>query len=201
MKRCYRFYFGFLTAQEKWLNKMARDGWHLIKTAELSYDFEPCKPDEYEYRIEFIAQMSLSESKKYRDFLRDMGYDVLYKNFNLDWNTGKFQWRPFGKGMGQLSTSPGTFNRELLIIAKKRDGKPFELHSTNSDKANYLKVPRNAWLSTALFLLALAVLRYVLDSITSTVIILSVIGILTLIPVFLYQKKIHHFKQAGEIQE
>lgn len=180
---------------------MARDGWHLINTAKLSYDFEPCKPDEYEYRIEFIAQMSMPESKKYRDFLKDMGYDVLYKNFNLDWNTGKFQWRPFGKGMGQLSTSPGTFNRELLIVGKKKDGKPFELHSTNADKADYLKVLRNAWLSAALLLLAFAVWKCLSEWGSVTSLVMCAAFILSLFPVFLYQRQIRYLNKSSQIQE
>ena len=201
MKRCYRFYFGFLTAQEKWLNKMARDGWRLVKTSQLSYDFEPCKPGEYEYRLEFIAQLSLSESKKYHDFLKDMGYDVIYKNFNLDWNTGKIRWRPFGKGMGQFSTSPGTFNRELLIVGKKKDGKPFELHSTNADKAKYLKVLRNAWLSATLLFLVFAVWKYLSEWVSVTFLVMCAAFILSLIPVFLYQRQIRHLKKSSQIQE
>lgn len=201
MKRCYRFCFGFLTAQENWLNKMAQSGWHLIKTTRLAYDFEPCTPDEYEYRIDFIAQISLSESKKYHDFLKEMGYDVLYKNSNLNWSAGKIRWRPFGKGTGQFSTNPGTFNRELLIIGKKRDGKAFELHSTNEDKAEYLSVVRKAWLSAALLFLVLAAVRYRSESISATVIILGVLGILTLIPVLPYQKKIRQYKKAAQMQK
>lgn len=201
MKRYYRFFFNLLTAQENWLNKMAQSGWHLIKATRLTYDFEPCKPNEYEYRIDFIAQMSLPESKKYLSFLKDMGYDVLYKNSNLNWSAGKIRWRPFGKGMGQFTTNPGTFNRELLIVGKKTDGKPFELHSTNEDRAEYLSVLRNAWLSASLLFLVLAAVRYRSESMTAAVMILCILGILTLLPVFPYQKKIHHFKQAGEIQE
>ena len=145
--------------------------------------------------------MSLPESKKYLSFLKDMGYDVLYKNGNLNWSAGKIRWRPFGKGMGQFTTNPGTFNRELLIVGKKTDGKPFELHSTNEDRAEYLSVLRNAWLSASLLFLVLAAVRYRSESMTAAVMILCILGILTLLPVFPYQKKIHHFKQAGEIQE
>ena len=201
MKRCYRFFVGFLTAQEKWLNKMARDGWRLIKTTELSYVFEPCKPDEYEYRIDFIAQMSLPESKEYLTFLKDMGYDVLYKNSNLNWSAGKIRWRPFGRGMGQFTTNPGTFNRELLIVGKKKDGKPFELHSTNEDKADYFKTLRNAWLSLSVLFLVFAVWKFISETMTTTFLVLGVVGILSLIPVILYQSDIHRFRKTAEIQE
>ena len=201
MKRCYRFFVGFLTAQEKWLNKMARDGWRLIKTTELSYVFEPCKPDEYEYRIDFIAQMSLPESKEYLTFLKDMGYDVLYKNSNLNWSAGKIRWRPFGMGMGQFTTNPGTFNRELLIVGKKKDGKPFELHSTNEDKADYFKTLRNAWLSLSVLFLVFAVWKFISETMTTTFLVLGVVGILSLIPVILYQSDIHRFRKTAEIQE
>ena len=130
-----------------------------------------------------------------------MGYDVIYKNFNLDWNTGKIRWRPFGKGMGQFSTSPGTFNRELLIVGKKKDGKPFELHSTNADKAKYLKVLRNAWLSATLLFLVFAVWKYLSEWVSVTFLVMCAAFILSLIPVFLYQRQIRHLKKSSQIQE
>ena len=180
---------------------MARKGWRLVETGYLSFGFEPCKPGEFEDRVEFIAQMSQSKSENYHDFLKDCGYDVLYKNFHLDWTTGKINWRPYGQGRGQLSTYPGTFNRELLIVGKKKDGKPFELHSTNADKADYLRVLRNAWLSIAAFFLVFAVWKYFSERISVTFLVMSVACILSLIPVFLYQKQIQYFKKAAEIQE
>ena len=180
---------------------MARKGWRLTGTSHLSYDFEPCKPGEYEYRVEFIAQMSRAESEKYRDFLEDCGYDVLYKNLNLDWTTGKLTWRPYGHGLGQFSTSPGTFNRELLIVGKKKDGKPFELHSTNADKAVYLRQLRNAWLSVAILLLGLSILKIVQEDLTLAALALGVSGIFCLLPAVRYQLKIHVCKEAAEIRE
>lgn len=201
MKKYYRFFFSFLQAQENWLNRMAQKGYRLTETNLLSYGFEPCKPGEYEYRIEFIGEKSKAESINYSDFLKGLGYDVLYKNINLNWTTGKIKWRPYGQGKGQISTFPGTFNRELLIVGKKKDGKPFELHSTNVDKANYFKVLRNAWLSLALLFLVFAVWKYLSERISVTFLVMCIACILTLIPVLLYQKQIHDYKEAAKIQE
>ncbi|WP_018750576.1 hypothetical protein [Paenibacillus sanguinis] len=39
----------------------------------------------------------------------------------FDFMDGKLRWRPYGKGWGQIATSPGTFNKELLILEKKRE--------------------------------------------------------------------------------
>ncbi len=55
-KRCYRFYGGLLTSQEKWLNGMAERGYRLIRAEKLLYEFEACKPGQYQYRLEFVGR-------------------------------------------------------------------------------------------------------------------------------------------------
>lgn len=44
---------------------------------------------------------------------------------------------------GRIATNNSTFNRELLIVEKKNDGKPFELHTSFEDKENYYRNLRN----------------------------------------------------------
>lgn len=89
MKKCYRFFGGFLDTQEKWLNKMAHKGYRLINTGKIMYEFEECAPDEYQYCVEFVAHKSYKSEKEYRSFLEELGYKVFYKNANLNYSIGK----------------------------------------------------------------------------------------------------------------
>ena len=154
-KICYRFYFSFLQPQERFLNRMAAAGWRLVRTGKLQYEFEPCAPGEWEYRVEFVAALSWADNQDYAEFLRGLGYDVFHKNVNLNWSVGKVQWRPYGKGLGQVATSPGAINKELLLVGKQRDGKPFQLHTTWADRARQQADFRNAWLALGLLLAVL----------------------------------------------
>lgn len=44
--------------------------------------------------------------------------------------------------------------RELLIVEKENDGKPFDLHTSYEDRANYYSNLRNPWLLLMLMLAA-----------------------------------------------
>lgn len=127
-KKCYRFFGGLLNTQEKWLNKKAQNGYRLIRTVKLLYEFKKCKPNQVKYCVEYIGEKSQNSAKDYHDFLEDMGYKVFYKNINLNYSVGKVRWRPWAEKGGRIATNATTFNRELLIVEKENDGKPFELH-------------------------------------------------------------------------
>lgn len=202
MKKYYRFYGGFLDTQENWLNQMAQKGYRLIKTGKISFVFEECQPGEYQYAVEFVAQESYKSEKEYRRFLEELGYKIFYKNANLNLSVGKVKWRPYGRGMGQISTNPGSYNKELFIIEKKNDGKPFELHTTNLDKANYYKPLRNAWLTISIIFFALAVWQYIdTGLISKEVIVFGILGLLCSITILRYQKRISYFLTNSNIEE
>jgi hypothetical protein len=202
MKKYCRFFGGFLDAQENWLNKMAQKGYRLISTGKMTYDFEECQPGEYQYAVEFVAQQSFTSAKEYRTFLEELGYKVFYKNINLNFSIGKMKWRPYGRGMGQISTNPGSYNKELFIVEKKNDGKPFNLHTTNYDKANYYKPLRNAWLTIAVMPFAFAVWYYLDKSyVSKEVITFGILGLLCSIPIIKYQKRISFFSRRSNIEE
>jgi hypothetical protein len=202
MKKCYRIFGGLLRTQEKWLNKMAHKGYRLIKTGKLSYEFTECRPDQYQYRIEFVAHKSYKEAKEYRAFLEDIGYTVFCKNVNLNFSIFKIRWRPYGYGMGQIATKPGSYNKELFIVEKENDGHPFALHTTNADLAAYYKPIRNAWLTTAFLFLGLSLWKYIVSkALAKEFIIFGVIGILLFIPVLYYQKEIHRYLLEGKTEE
>ncbi len=190
----YRYFFSLFETQEKWLNKMSSKGYRLINTTKLTYDFEPCDNNEYEYCIEFTAHKSNKSIDEYKDFLEQMGYKVYTKNININYSFGKIVWRPYGKGKGQIATNPGSYNKELLIIEKKKDGKPFNIYSNYEDLINYYKPLRNM----CLFFLVFDLIMLTLSCISSIFmiplnvfekILLSSISILLIIPISKYNSK------------
>jgi len=148
MKRCvYRNFIDFIDGQAQWLNKMAAQGWRLIGCVLTAYEFESCAPGAYEYAVEFMADRNLAESEDYKNFLESMGYKTIYKSPNAGVSVGKIRWRPWSKA--KFATAPGTYYKELLIVEKKNDGKPFELHTELADKISVYKTIRNACRWTA----------------------------------------------------
>lgn len=206
MKKVYvKYFIDFLASQENWLNIMSHNGWRLTKTSRLLYEFESCNPEEYEYHVEFVAHMSNSERKKYIDFIKDYGYNVFVKNINLNYSIGKIRWRPWAKGMGQISTSPGNYNKELLIIERKKESKPFELHTSLDDVINYIKPIRNAHIFIATLLIGLILISYpwnmanILDVIT--IIILGGLTLIFSLNSVKYSRMLIKYKKDSKIYE
>lgn len=192
-KKFYCFFGGLLTAQENWLNKMSEKGYRLIRTGKLLYEFEECKPGQFQYCVEFIGQKSKENAQNYHDFLEEMGYSVFYKNINLNYSVGKVRWRPWAEKGGRIATNATTFNRELLIVEKENDGKPFELHTSYEDKESYYSNLRNPWL---LLLLMFAVFTVVNQSV-----ILGILALISLIPVIVYQSQIMKNRREAKTKE
>ena len=71
-----RFFGCLLSLQEKWLNRMSQQGYHLINTSRAIYEFETCTPGEYQYKIDYIGHRSRESSEKYVEFLQSLGYVV-----------------------------------------------------------------------------------------------------------------------------
>ncbi len=145
-KKVYRFFGGLLKAQEKWLNEMADKGYRLVGVSKASYEFEECKPGQYRYAVEFVGEKSQKDVAEYAAFLENCGYHVLYKNLNLDYSVAKAVFRPWAKKGGRIATTAGAYNRELLLVEKENDGKPFELHTTEEDRREYRKIVRKPWI-------------------------------------------------------
>lgn len=93
----------------------------------------------YVYAVEYIGNMSFEEASSYKQFLEEFGYSVYYKNINLDYSFSKIEIRPWADKGGRISTDRTTHNKELLIVEKENDGKPFELHTTAGDKIEYYR--------------------------------------------------------------
>lgn len=192
-KKYYRFFGGLLTAQEHWLNKMSQKGYRLIRAERMLYEFEACKPNQVKYCMEFIGQKSKAGASDYRRFLEEMGYRVFYKNINLNYSLGKVRLRPWAEKGGRIATNATTFNRELLILEKDNDGKPFELHTSYEDKVSYYRNLRNPWL-LILFMFAIA-------AAAKSSVVFSVLALISLIPVFVYQIQIIQNKREGKTKE
>ncbi len=192
-KKCYRFYGGLIASQEKWLNKMAKNGFGLIRIGKLLYEFEECKPGQYQYCIEFIGQNSKESAADYARFLEDCGYRVFFKNINLNWSAGKVVVRPWTEQGGRIATNSTTFNRELLIVEKENDGKPFELHTTYEDKQDYYKNMRKPWIF--LFIVS-AVLGIAMRQL-----VWGVFGVISLIALIIFQFELGKLKKKADIKE
>ena len=187
-RRCYRFFGGLLAVQENWLNKMADRGYRLVRTGKLLYEFEPCNPKEFQYRIDFIGEKSKKDAIEYRNFLEDMGYRVFFKNINLNYSIGKIRWRPWAEKGGRITTNGTTFNRELLIVEKKNNGKPFALHTSYEDQANYYANLRNPWL--------MVLILFGVFGIAQRSILSLMLAAIALIPTVFYQ--VHRMKAKHE---
>ena len=165
---------------------MSKKGYRLIRTEKILYEFEPCRPNQVKYCIDFIGHKSKEEADNYYMFLEDMGYKVFYKNINLNYSIGKIRWRPWAE-------NATTFNRELLIVEKANNGKPFELHTSYEDKAYYYKNLRNPWL-LILFLFAIS-------AIMKTSVVFGSLTLITLIPVLIYQWQIIKSRRESKTSE
>ena len=157
------------------------------------YEFERCRPNEFQHRIDFIGEKSKADAEEYRRFLEDMGYKVFFKNINLNYSLGKVRWRPWAEKGGRIATNATTFNRELLIVEKKNDGKPFELHTSYEDKARYYTDLRSPWL--------LILILFGAFGIAQRSILFLILAVLSLIPVLIYQVNIMKIKSEAKTQE
>lgn len=192
-KKCYRFFGGLLIAQANWLNKMSEKGYRLVQTGKMLYEFEECKPNQVKYYVEFIGHKTKDDAKDYYDFLECMDYKVFYKNINLNYSIGKIRWRPWAEKGGRIATNNSTFNRELLIVEKKNDGKPFELHTSFEDKENYYRNLRNPWL--------LILLMFVIFTVMDRSLVFGVFALISLFPVIIYQMEIMKVRYEVKTKE
>ncbi len=193
-----RFFAGFMGAQAKWLNSMSKKGYRLIKTGKLQYEFDECEPGKYVYTVEYVGDKSLEESDRYKAFLEDMGYRVFYKNINLDYSIYKATWRPYAEKGGRISTTRSTYNKELLIIEKENDGKPFELHTEKDDKIDYYRRLSYPWYFMIFLFLIFAIIAW---PFLPSVIGLAAAALLCAVPIIINAIKIHKIKKENQLEE
>ena len=65
-------------AEEIWLNRMARKGWHLVKAGFFRYEFEQGEPGAWQYRLQALnSHASTEESQTYLAFVESTGAEVV----------------------------------------------------------------------------------------------------------------------------
>ena len=144
-------------------------------------------------RTDHIGEKSKENATDYADFLEDMGYKVFFKNINLNYSVGKVRLRPWAEMGGCIATNATTFNRELLIVEKSNDGKPFELHTSYADKEKYYRNLRNPWLFLLLLFALFAIIKHS--------IVLGIFSLVSAIPSILYQLQIINVRQKAKTWE
>ena len=192
-KKYYRYYGGLLGLQQKWLNKMAEKGYRLVRTTKAMYEFEPCAPGQYQYCVEFVGEKSKQGADDYVRFLEDCGYRVFYKNINLNYAVGKVRVRPWANQGGKIATNATTYNRELLIVEKVRDGKPFERHTAYADKQKNCRNRRKVW--------GFLFVWFVLGGVTFRHNVWWLFAAVTLAALIAFQVELAELKKQGKIQE
>jgi hypothetical protein len=76
-KVVHRFYSDY-EKEERWLNEMASQGWHLVRYRLGGYHFEQGEPGEWIYRIELLpAEPRSAESQEYLSLLLDTGAEAV----------------------------------------------------------------------------------------------------------------------------
>lgn len=193
-----RFFAGFTGSQTKWLNSMAEKGYRLVKTGKIEYVFDECAPGKYVYVVEYVGDKSFEEEEKYKAFLEDLGYQVFYKNVNLAYSTNKLTFRPWADKGGKLSTLKTTFNKELLIVEKENDGKPFRLHTEKQDQIDYYNRMSRPWYFAVFMALLLAIIYW--PSVLPTAVCGGLAVILAL-PVIIMTLKARKIKKEKELEE
>ena len=64
--------------EEKWLDEMCQKGYGLESVSFCRYEFAPCEPGEYSYRLEMLDNMpSHSESVDYIKFIEETGAEQI----------------------------------------------------------------------------------------------------------------------------
>ena len=78
MKKIKNRIFLDFEKEEKWINEMSKQGWHLEKFFLYHYTFRKGEPEKYIYRNEFLSGLKENEKNEYFDFLRESGIEVVH---------------------------------------------------------------------------------------------------------------------------
>lgn len=82
--------------EEKWINDMAKSGWHLIKYTFAHYTFEKGSPGEYDYCIELLEDAPTTEKgKEYLTFMEEAGIEYVTNSANWAYFRKKSTGEPF----------------------------------------------------------------------------------------------------------
>lgn len=150
----FRIFINPIEGQEKWLNEKAKEGLRLLKAGRFIYKFEKSEPMKYQYAVDYTGNKTISECKEYESFLSEVEIKYFEKPLNLgQFSVGRVKYRPYANPGGKMATSQGMINRELLILEKRNNGKPFDIYSNISDKIMSLRERRKPYIYLFIFML------------------------------------------------
>lgn len=219
MIRKFRLFLNPIEGQEKWLNERVKEGLKLSKVWRFIYKFEKCKPNQYQYAVDYIGNKSDTERKAYESLLDELGIRYYEKPLNLgQFSVGKIQCRPYANKGGKWVTSRGMINRELLILEKENDGKPFNIYSNIKDKIMALRERRKPHFYLMSFILLMELYinfigRSLMDisylssrntcfsNNTALLVLLGVIGIISMVRAVQLSLSMKTLKEKGDIHE
>nr|WP_288828760.1 DUF2812 domain-containing protein [uncultured Clostridium sp.] len=201
-----RFFGGFLILQERWLNLMVKKGWRLNKIQGHRYSFIKCQPEEFDYCVDCILNKSTSDANEYIEFLHEIGYKTFQTGINFNISAGKMKWRVGGSKLGHIDTSPGKYNKEILIVEKRKDEMPFRLHTSKEDTLDYYRSLRNLYLPVVFLsivvLLDRFLLHFMFESLNSiTTVFLFALILVFFIPILLCQFRIIKINKNKYLEE
>lgn len=113
-KVVYRFFVDH-EKEEKWINEMSAQGWHLEKFSVGRFVFKKGEPGKYIYRNEFITEMDERNIKEYFDLLKDSGVTIVHQ-----FGSWVYMKKPATEGPFQLFTDNAStlayYNRLLKVF-------------------------------------------------------------------------------------
>lgn len=218
MIRKFRIFLNPIEGQEKWLNERVAEGLKLSKVGKFFYEFKKCKPDQYQYAVDYIGNKSNAERKDYENFLEDIEISYYEKPINLgQFSIGRVKYRPYANEDGKLATSVGMINRELLILEKENNGKPFNIYNNVEDKILALKERRKPHIYLSVFMIIMGLYmnligkpliefslwrnrNHLLDKATLSI-FLGLIGIISIVRIVQLSLSIGSLKDKKDIHE
>ncbi|MBM7871563.1 hypothetical protein JOC70_003063 [Clostridium pascui] len=215
----FKIFINPIEGQEKWLNEKAKEGFRLSKAGRFIYKFEKSEPMKYQYAVDYVGNKTIAERKEYENFLGEVEIKYFQKPLNLgQFSLGRVKYRPYANPGGKMATSQGMINRELLILEKRNNGKPFDIYSNVRDKIMSLRERRKPYIYLFTFMLLMELhisyidkslinISYwsngnisVLDN-TALSILAGVIGIISVIRIMQLSLSIKTLKARGNIHE
>lgn len=189
----YRYFGMFMNAQENWLNEMSKKGYRLKDIALLRYTFEKSAKRAYQYAVEWVGHLSREEQEDYIAYLKDCGYQVWTKNANLNYALGKIKFRPWAHAGARWAHQGNTYQREWLIVEKKSDGLPFQLHTEGQDQIRSIKNIRRVFAFWLLISAAAALItRHLL---------VALFAVAFSIPYLYYTRSLYHIRHESLVTE
>ena len=140
---------------------MADRGYRLKSCGRVIYVFEQCELGEYEYAVEFVGDRDFSKATDYREYLEIMGFRTFIKTLNINFSKGKYRWRPYQKGSTKMVGSSNGYNKEIVILEKRKDGTPFDLHTDFKDKMDIYNSLKNVYSYEAIMMCVLIAATFI----------------------------------------